>query len=76
LIEPTSGTINFEDNDLSKLGKTDLRNMRRDIQIIFQDPYSSLNPRLTVGESIMEPLQVHNLYNNDTQRKQRVIGVT
>jgi peptide/nickel transport system ATP-binding protein len=72
LIEPTSGTINFEDNDLSKLNKTYLRNMRRDIQIIFQDPYSSLNPRLTVGESIMEPLQVHNLYNNNTQRKKRV----
>jgi peptide/nickel transport system ATP-binding protein len=73
LIEPTSGTINFEGNDLRKLNKTDLRNMRRDIQIIFQDPYSSLNPRLTVGESIMEPLQVHNLYNNNTQRKQRVL---
>jgi peptide/nickel transport system ATP-binding protein len=73
LIEPTSGTINFEGNDLCRLNKTDLRNMRRDIQIIFQDPYSSLNPRLTVGESIMEPLQVHNLYNNNTQRKKRVL---
>ncbi|MBC7399188.1 MAG: ABC transporter ATP-binding protein [Mucilaginibacter sp.] len=73
LIEPTAGTINFEGNDLRKLNKTDLRNIRRDIQIIFQDPYSSLNPRLTVGESIMEPLQVHNLYNNNTQRKKRVI---
>lgn len=73
LIEPTAGIINFEGNDLCKLNKTDLRNMRRDIQIIFQDPYSSLNPRLTVGESIMEPLQVHNLYNNNTQRKKRVV---
>lgn len=73
LIEPTAGTINFEGNDLRQLNKTDLRNMRRDIQIIFQDPYSSLNPRLTVGESIMEPLQVHNLYNNNTQRKKRVL---
>jgi peptide/nickel transport system ATP-binding protein len=73
LIEPTAGIINFEGNDLRSLNKTDLRNMRRDIQIIFQDPYSSLNPRLTVGESIMEPLQVHNLYNNNTQRKKRVL---
>jgi peptide/nickel transport system ATP-binding protein len=73
LIEPTSGTINFEGTDLRILNKTELRNMRRDIQIIFQDPYSSLNPRLTVGESIMEPLQVHNLYHNNTKRKQRVI---
>ncbi|MGF7080703.1 ABC transporter ATP-binding protein [Mucilaginibacter sp. UYCu711] len=73
LIEPTAGIINFEGTDLRKLNKTDLRNIRRDIQIIFQDPYSSLNPRLTVGESIMEPLQVHNLYNNNTQRKKRVV---
>jgi peptide/nickel transport system ATP-binding protein len=73
LIEPTAGSIYFEGNDLRKLGKTDLRAIRRDIQIIFQDPYSSLNPRLTVGESIMEPLQVHNLYNNNTEQKHRVM---
>jgi peptide/nickel transport system ATP-binding protein len=73
LIEPTAGRIYFEGNDLRNLNKTDLRAMRRDIQIIFQDPYSSLNPRLTVGESIMEPLQVHNLYDNNTRRKQRVL---
>ncbi|MDB5004038.1 MAG: gsiA [Mucilaginibacter sp.] len=72
LIEPTSGNINFEGTDLRSLTKNDMRRMRRDIQIIFQDPYSSLNPRLTVGESIMEPLQVHNIYNSDKQRKQRV----
>jgi len=47
--------------------------MRRDVQIIFQDPYSSLNPRLTVGDSLMEPLQVHRLYQNDTERKQKVL---
>jgi peptide/nickel transport system ATP-binding protein len=75
LIEPTAGNIYFEGNDLRKLNKTNLREMRRDIQIIFQDPYSSLNPRLTVGESIMEPLQVHNLYNNNAQRKQRVLDL-
>jgi peptide/nickel transport system ATP-binding protein len=73
LIEPTSGNINFEGSDLRSLNKKDMRRMRRDIQIIFQDPYSSLNPRLTVGESIMEPLQVHNIYNSDKQRKRRVI---
>ncbi|MDB4927257.1 ABC transporter ATP-binding protein [Mucilaginibacter sp.] len=73
LIEPTSGNINFEDTDLRSLNKNDMRRMRRDIQIIFQDPYSSLNPRLTVGESIMEPLQVHNFYDNDTQRKKKVL---
>jgi peptide/nickel transport system ATP-binding protein len=73
LIEPTSGGVNFENTDLRKLGKHDMRNMRRDIQIIFQDPYSSLNPRLTVGDSLMEPLQVHQLYDNNTKRKKRVL---
>jgi peptide/nickel transport system ATP-binding protein len=73
LIEPTSGNINFENTDLRRLGKRDMRNMRRDIQIIFQDPYSSLNPRLTIGDSLMEPLQVHHLYENNTKRKKRVL---
>jgi peptide/nickel transport system ATP-binding protein len=73
LVEPTAGTINFEGTDLRQLGKNDLREIRKDIQIIFQDPYSSLNPRLTVGDSLMEPLQVHQLYQNNTQRKQKVM---
>ncbi|MBS1529714.1 MAG: ABC transporter ATP-binding protein [Bacteroidetes bacterium] len=73
LIEPTSGDVKFENTDLLKLGKHDMRLMRRNIQIIFQDPYSSLNPRLTVGDSLMEPLQVHQLYENNTQRKKRVL---
>jgi len=73
LIEPTSGSINFENTDLRALKKNDLREIRRDIQIIFQDPYSSLNPRLTVGDSLMEPLQVHQFYANNTKRKKRVL---
>jgi peptide/nickel transport system ATP-binding protein len=73
LIEPTAGQVSFDGTDLGKLKKNDLREMRRDIQIIFQDPYSSLNPRLTVGQSIMEPLQVHGFYGNDTKRKQKVL---
>jgi peptide/nickel transport system ATP-binding protein len=73
LIEPTSGGVNFENTDLRKLNKRDMRNMRRNIQIIFQDPYSSLNPRLTVGDSLMEPLLVHQLYDNNTQRKKKVL---
>ncbi|GAA4091034.1 ABC transporter ATP-binding protein [Mucilaginibacter panaciglaebae] len=72
LIEPTAGNLYFEGTDLCSLNKSDMRYMRRDIQIIFQDPYSSLNPQLTVGQSIMEPLQVHRLYQNDTQRKKHV----
>ena len=73
LIEPTSGNVNFEDTDLRTLNKRDMRAMRRDIQIIFQDPYSSLNPRLTVGDSLMEPLQVHQLYENNTKRRKKVL---
>jgi len=73
LIEPTSGDVSFENTDLLRLDKHDMRRMRRDIQIIFQDPYSSLNPRLTVGDSLMEPLQVHQLYENNSKRKKRVL---
>ena len=73
LIEPTSGSINFKNTDLRSLTKNDLREIRRDMQIIFQDPYSSLNPRLTVGDSLMEPLQVHQFYSGNTKRKQRVL---
>ncbi|RYZ96997.1 MAG: ABC transporter ATP-binding protein [Sphingobacteriaceae bacterium] len=75
LIEPSAGNMNFEDTDLCKLGTKDMRRMRRYIQIIFQDPYSSLNPKLTVGQSLMEPLQVHGLYSNDALRKQKVLEV-
>jgi peptide/nickel transport system ATP-binding protein len=73
LIEPNTGSIHFEGKNLCKISKSEMRDIRRDIQIIFQDPYSALNPRLTVGESIIEPLQVHQLYSNTTQRKQRVM---
>lgn len=73
LIEPTSGRVSFDQTDLLKLNTSDMRRMRRDVQIIFQDPYSSLNPRLTVGDSLMEPLQVHQLYSNNTKRKQKVL---
>ncbi len=73
LVEPTAGNITFEDTNITSLNKSEMRAMRRDMQIIFQDPYSSLNPRLTIGNSIIEPLQVHQLYNSDKQRKQKVI---
>ncbi|MBS3985383.1 MAG: dipeptide ABC transporter ATP-binding protein [Selenomonadales bacterium] len=61
LQEPTSGSIKFEGQDLLKLRKRELRLKRRDMQIIFQDPYSSLNPRLTVGQIIGEPLRIHKM---------------
>ena len=73
LVEPSSGQLIFDGKDITHLGKSQLRALRRDIQIIFQDPYSSLNPKITVGQSIMEPLVVHGIFENNIQRKEHVI---
>jgi peptide/nickel transport system ATP-binding protein len=73
LIEPTSGEIIFEGKNITTIGSAEMREMRKDIQIIFQDPYSSLNPRITIGQAIMEPMQVHGILESDTARKNRVI---
>ena len=69
LIEPTSGDVRFEDADLLALKPAALRAMRRRMQIIFQDPYSSLNPRMTVGEIIREPLAIHGIGNRESRRQ-------
>jgi len=61
LLEPTAGNVRFGGRDLSTLSRVELRQMRRRMQIVFQDPYSSLNPRRTVGDAIGEPLSVHGL---------------
>ena len=61
LIEPTRGSVRFDGEDVFALDKSQLRRLRREMQIIFQDPYASLNPRMTVGEIIGEPLKIHNL---------------
>ncbi len=73
LTEPTSGTVSFNNTDVLKLKKAELRAIRKDMQIIFQDPYSSLNPRLTVGESLLEPLRVHNFYATEAMRKTTIL---
>ncbi len=70
LIEPTSGKVYFKGFDFSSLYGRELRRMRKHIQIIFQDPYSSLNPRMTIGNAILEPMKVHNLFPGN--RKQKV----
>jgi oligopeptide transport system ATP-binding protein len=61
LVEPTGGSVRFEGQDLLKLNKQQMRAMRREMQIIFQDPYGSLNPRMSVGEIIAEPLIIHGI---------------
>ncbi len=73
LIKPTAGTILFEGIDLSKLEEKQLRPLRKNMQIIFQDPYSSLNPRMSIGDAIMEPMQVHNLHDSNEKRKEKVL---
>ena len=75
LDKATAGAILYNGVDITKLSKTDTRALRKDIQIIFQDPYSSLNPRVPVGEAIMEPMEVHNLYASYTERKEKVIDI-
>ena len=67
LIDPTSGSVTFQGSDIAKLPKRDLRRMRRHIQLIFQDPYASLNPRMTVGDILSEPLQLHGLAHGNEQ---------
>ena len=71
LLEPTSGKIIFDDVELTDLPSKDMRKMRRDIQMVFQDPYASLNPRHTVGKILEEPLIVHGI-GNAKERKERV----
>lgn len=72
LERPTEGEIFFEGVDLTKLDQTALREFRRKIQVIFQDPYSSLNPRMKIGEMIDEPMHVHGIEPDAQKRKQRV----
>lgn len=73
LVEPTEGEIIFQGIDLLSLSSKKMREMRKDLQIIFQDPYSSLNPRMAIGKAIMEPMQVHGIGINDAERKNRVM---
>jgi len=73
LIEPDSGRIYFEENELLSLSRKALRPFRKKMGIVFQDPYSSLNPRISIGKAIMEPMQVHRIYKSNTEQKQKTI---
>lgn len=73
LLKPTSGEATYKGVNLSTLSERELRNYRKEIQIIFQDPYSSLNPKIKVGDAIVEPLNFHNIGSNKQERKKRVI---
>ena len=71
LIEPTAGEITFDDRDVTRMGKRELRELRREMQIIFQDPQASLNPRMKVGDIIAEPLVIHQI-GTKAERRERV----
>jgi len=75
LEEPMSGEIIYKEQDIAFLSKHELRDLRKKIQIIFQDPYSSLNPRITIGEAIMEPIRVHKIFKNERDIKDRAIEI-
>jgi peptide/nickel transport system ATP-binding protein len=75
LDKATAGQIIYKGKDITNCSKSELKALRKEIQIIFQDPYSSLNPRITIGNAIMEPMQVHKLYKNDTERRQKTLEI-
>lgn len=72
LNEPTDGQMIYKGKNIADFDEKELREFRKEVQIIFQDPYSSLNPRMTIGNAIMEPMQVHGILENDELRKKRV----
>ena len=72
LEEPTDGQMFYKGRDIASFDEEELRAFRKEVQIIFQDPYSSLNPRMTIGNAIMEPMQVHGILSNHEERKKRV----
>ncbi len=73
LTDARAGSVKFEGKDLMKLSQKQMIPLRKVMQIIFQDPYSSLNPRMTIGQAILEPMEVHNLHDHTNQRKEQVI---
>ncbi|HKP82668.1 MAG TPA: dipeptide/oligopeptide/nickel ABC transporter ATP-binding protein, partial [Pyrinomonadaceae bacterium] len=74
LIEPTSGHVHFQGRDILALNRKELREIRREMQIIFQDPYASLNPRMKIGDIVAEPLVIHN-QGTKSERRDRVAGL-
>ena len=75
LDKATSGSIKYKGKDITNLKKSELRALRKDIQIIFQDPFASLNPRMTVGNAIIEPMTVHNIGDSFEERKEKVMDI-
>jgi len=75
LVKPTAGNIILNGKDINTMPANELRHIRKDLQIVFQDPYGSLNPRISIGSAIQEALKVHKLYQNNKVRKEKVIDM-
>ncbi len=75
LDSANNGEILYRGQDITKISSSEIRSLRKEIQLIFQDPFASLNPRLTIGKAIIEPMKAHNLYANDTERKEKTIDL-
>lgn len=73
LTEPSGGEVFYEGKNITQISSQDLRNLRKELQIIFQDPFASLNPRMSVREILSEPFEIHGLYNNAAERRERVV---
>ena len=75
LEKATSGNIFYKGKEITKLSLAEIKKLRKEVQIIFQDPFSSLNPRLPVGKAIEEPMKVHKLYNSEKERKEKTLEI-
>jgi peptide/nickel transport system ATP-binding protein len=75
LEKATKGTIFYKQNDITSLSKKKLKALKKEVQIIFQDPFSSLNPRIPVGKAIMEPMKVHDIFKNDKECKKEALQI-
>jgi len=75
LDKATKGQIFYKGTDITALSQKQMKSFRKEIQIIFQDPYSSLNPKMTIGNAIVEPMKVHKIYKNNKERKQKAIEI-
>lgn len=75
LVEPTSGEVIYNGKNIVDLGKEEMRDLRQDMQMIFQDPYTSLNPRITVGKIVEEPMRIFHMYNSDSEYKEHAMDI-
>lgn len=75
LIEPTSGNIIFDGKDITKMSQQELRPLRKEFQIVFQDPFASLNPRMSIKEILSEPFEIHNLYTKKNERNDKIVSL-